>query len=381
MLKISIPFALSLLLAPSPVSAEERVTAPALNYTLDENGLPIVSVTLHSMKNPNVSRTFRFVLDTGAGWCVLDKSVPSEFFWDENIEAGAKDIANQAVASSTVLLKRIEAGGLIRDGIIASRMDLRNQLGRFQDQPVDGLLGMSFLRGTRFLLEPKFSRMIWWGEHFRPGVTLPIHEGKGFTPRLGVSLGKQETSACLDTGSTGGVDLPITFKPMGSGETTVTSGASGTQVTGSQMVVERLNAGAASWTNLPVTFQAGDTSGIIGLDIWLAAPVCFDFITNHLTLSLDAKGGLPFRHEPSRKLPLMWDRNGNTPTLVVVMVKPGSAMEKAGCKAGDVLLQVGDLAGSRLTRRCIQDLVASGAKHAWVVRRNDQEVRLEFTGS
>ena len=379
MSKIGISIALSLLLTPFWTSAEERKTASTATITLDENGLPMVSVTLHSLKNPNVMRTFRFELDTGSGWCVVDKSVPSEFFWDENqIEASVRDVSNQAVSSSTVLLKRIDVGGVTRDGVIASRMDLRSQIGRVQDQPMDGILGMSFLRGTRFLIEPKENRLIWWGYHFSPGMTVPIRMGDGGVPWFTLRLGKQEAVALLDTGMSGGVDLPPGLRPKGEGEAMVTSGASGKQMAGSQMMVDRLEAGTGAWTHLPVTFQSEGTTGRIGTDVWLAAPVCFDFITDNLTLSIDTKGNLPIRREASRKLPLMWDRSGDTPHLVVVLVKPASVMEKAGCKVGDELIQVGDLRGSSITRRAVQDLVATEVKHVWVVRRNGQEMKLQF---
>jgi hypothetical protein len=76
----------------------------------------------------------------------------------------------------------------------------------------------------------------------------------------------------------------------------------------------------------------------------------------------------------------MWDRSGDAPHLVVVLVKPGSAMEKAGCKIGDELIQAGDLRGQVITRRTVQDLVASGVKHTWIVRRNGQSVSLAFSG-
>lgn len=379
MSKISITITLSLLLTQAPVKAEERKTALTLPITLDENGLPMVLVTLHSLKNPNVTRTFRFELDTGSGWCVVDKAVPSEFFWDENqMDVSVRDVSNQAVSSSTVLLKRIDVGGVTRDGVIASRMDLRSQIGRVQDQPMDGILGMSFLRGTRFLIEPKENRLTWWGYHFSPGMTVPVEVGNGGVPWLTLRLGKQETSAILDTGMSGGVDLPPGLRPKGEGEAMITSGASGKQLAGSQMMVDRLEAGTGVWAHLPVTFQSEGTTGRIGTDVWLAAPVCFDFITDNLTFTVDAKGNLPIRREASQKLPLMWDRSTDTPRLIVVMVKPGSILEKAGCMVGDELIQVGDLRGSSITRRAVQDLVATEAKHVWVVLRNGQEVKLQF---
>lgn len=370
---------LSLSFTSSPGSAEERKAVTSVPITLDENGLPIISVTLHSLKNPNVTRTFRFELDTGSGWCVLDQSVPSEFFWDEDqIQASPRDVANQAVASSTVLLKRIEVGGVIKDGIVASRMDLRSQFGRVQDQPMDGILGMSFLRGTRFLLEPKKKRFIWWGDHFNPGITVKISVGDGGVPWLTLQLANRNTPAILDTGLSGGLDLPPDLRPQGQGEAMVSAGISGKQVAGSQMMVDRLVAGTGAWRHVPVNFQDEGSTGRIGTDVWLAAPVCFDFITDHLTFSADTEGNLPFLREPSQKLPLLWDRSGVTPRLVVALVKPGSPMEKAGCQVGDVLVQAGDLKGPMLTRRAVQDLVATKSRHSWTVLRSGKEVQLAF---
>jgi hypothetical protein len=160
----------------------------------------------------------------------------------------------------------------------------------------------------------------------------------------------------------------------------VSAGMSGKQLTGTQLKVARLEAGTGAWTDLPVTFESEGSTGRIGTDVWLAAPVCFDFITDNLTFSVDAEGNLPVRREPSRRLPLMWDRSGDNPHLVVILVKPGSALEKAGCMAGDELIQVGDLRGQAITRRAVQDLVASGVKHTWIVRRNGQSTSLAFSG-
>lgn len=378
MVKEGLALLLLLSLAAPVATAEERKTAPISSITQDESGLLVVSVTLHSMKRWDTARTFRFLLDTGASCCIVDRSVPSEFFWDEpQTETTTKDIANQSVVAPTVLLKRVEVGTVIRDGVFATRMDLRNQIGRFQDQPVDGILGMSFLRGTRFVLDPKTNRLVWWDYHFSPGVAVPLSETLG-GPWIHLRLGNQEVLATVDTGMSGGVDLPMALKPKGEGGATVSMGLSGVLVTGSDVMVNRLEAGSSAWINLPVGFQSENKTGRIGVDVWMAAPVCFDFITNRLTFSLDAAGNLPIRREPNRNLPLQWDRSGRVPRLLVFLVKPGSAMEKAGCKPGDELIQVGSLQGPTLTRRAVQDLVASGVQHIWIIRRNGAELKLNF---
>lgn len=378
MLRMSLPIALFFILAPFSAGAEARKGAQVVTITLDENSLPMVSVTLHSLKSPNVTRALRFVLDTGSDWCVVDQSVPAEYFWDEDqIDATPRDVGNLALAASTVLLKRMDVGGLTRDGIIATRMNLRQQFGPFQDQPMDGILGMSFLRGTRFLLEPQKGHLLWWGNHFRPGVTVPILGAGEGIPRLTLRLGNQEVAAIMDTGMGGGVDLPLGLRPKGEGKDTYTRGATGTLLAGSEIQVERLAAGTSAWVQLPVNFE-GEAAGRIGVDVWLAAPVCFDFVTHNLTFSLDADGNLPMRRDPGRKLPIIWDRSGPSPRLIVMLVKPESAMEKAGCRAGDVLLRAGTLHAEMLTRRAVQELVASGAEHKWLVRRHGEEVELRF---
>jgi len=360
------------------VVAEERKHVPTASITQDENGLLILEVTLHSLKSWNTTRTFRFLLDTGADWCIVDRSVPTEFFWDEpNTETTTRDIADQKIATPTILLKRVEVGTLMRDGVVATRMDLRSQIGRFQDQPVDGILGMSFLRGTRFLLDPKGSRLVWWEYHFSPGETVPISDRAG-GPWISVRIGGQEALAAVDTGMSGGVDLPISLKSQGATRGTVSIGLSGVQVAGSEARVDRLELGSSAWMDVPVDFQGGEKSGRIGIDVWFAAPVCFDFITNHLTLTRGESGNLPIRSKASQKLPLAWDRSGSTPRLRVLLVKPGSSMAQAGCLPGDELIQAGGLQGPTLTRRAVQELVASHVQHQWIIHRNGQELKLEF---
>jgi C-terminal processing protease CtpA/Prc len=77
-------------------------------------------------------------------------------------------------------------------------------------------------------------------------------------------------------------------------------------------------------------------------------------------------------------LPILWDRSGKTPVLKVVEVMPGSAMERAGCKAEDEILRAGPLEGKALTRRSLLALMAKGEPHGWTVRRGNALVQLEL---
>jgi len=89
---------------------------------------------------------------------------------------------------------------------------------------------------------------------------------------------------------------------------------------------------------------------------------------------------MPISRSNQRSLPIAWNRRGAVPFLKVIAVKPGSDMERAGCRVGDVLEAVGDLRGSRLNRRNIMALVGTGKAHAWVVKREGRLVRLVYPG-
>jgi hypothetical protein len=71
MLRPLLPLALAL--AASPLAADARKAPVVTPLEIDENGLPIVLVTLHAKGQPGVTRPFRFILDTGAGWTVVDR--------------------------------------------------------------------------------------------------------------------------------------------------------------------------------------------------------------------------------------------------------------------------------------------------------------------
>jgi len=45
-------------------------------------------------------------------------------------------------------------------------------------------------------------------------------------------------------------------------------------------------------------------------------------------------------------------------------------MERAGCKAGDEIVQAGNLSGPSLNRRALMALMDRGRYHVWTVRRD-----------
>jgi hypothetical protein len=140
---------------------------------------------------------------------ILDTSIPAAFFWDEHTFTEGTDVSGRPFEVPVVLIKRMEVAGMLRDGVPAVRMDLKGgMLGRMQDVPVDGVLGMSSLKETRFVLDQKQRRLEWWGRRSKGGVALPIAYGQAKLPLVMLRIHEREAACVLDTGMADGIGLP-----------------------------------------------------------------------------------------------------------------------------------------------------------------------------
>lgn len=210
-------FALGLaLLIGAFLGAEARRKPIAAPLEENEDGYLILRVRLHDRAGG--ARTFRFLLDTGAATSMIDTSVPSRFFWDiQGVQAKTVDGTSQEAAARAVTLKRVDVSGLVRDEVPAMRADLKHSmLGRMQDEPVDGLLGMSFLRNTRFLLDAG-RKQVLWGADFPEGPCHRIQIGPDDHAYLDLTVRGAAVRAVLDTGNGGGFILPKRLAPDAGG--------------------------------------------------------------------------------------------------------------------------------------------------------------------
>jgi hypothetical protein len=271
----------------------------------------------------------------------------------------------------------MEVAGMLRDGVPAVRMDLKGgMLGRMQDVPVDGVLGMSSLKETRFVLDQKQRRLEWWGRRSKGGVALPIAYGQAKLPLVMLRIHEREAACVLDTGMADGIGLPASFRPPGrQGQPATLHGLSGLVSAGEILVIPRVEAPPGAWLEVPDHFQETQKIGYIGLEIWSAAPVCFDFISNLAILEPGPGGGLPVQRGADHRLPLCWDRSGPVPRLRVLLVKPGGPLEEA--KAGDEIVQVGPLKGKSLNRRNIQEWTAKRKAQVWTVLRDGRPLNIQ----
>ncbi|HEX9081795.1 MAG TPA: aspartyl protease family protein [Holophagaceae bacterium] len=361
-----------------PLHADPRPKGPTTPLEINELGQVIVKVRLSARKPGIPDRDFRFILDTGASSCVVDASVPTDFFWEEPVDSSgateALDATQQKIATRFVSLKRLAIGGMVREDLLALRMDLKGtMLGHLQDEPVDGLLGMNFLHGTRFVLDPARRELRWWQE--LPGWRLPL--AMSGSPYLTVKVGKTDVPCMLDTGASGGFQMPGSASPSEHPKPFLFAGASGQIVQGETIQMDQLTAGGKGWPKVPLDLvKPGEGSATLGQDVLFAAPLGLDFIGETLTFTLDAQGHLPYHRSP-RRAPLIWDRRPNGSGLRVWAVAPGSRWAKAGLQQGDEVLAIGPLAGKALTMRAAQRLSGQETPLPWRIRRQGTECRVE----
>ena len=360
-----------------PAIADPRPKGAITPVEVDENGLPVVKVRLSSKKPGVPDREFRFIFDTGFTLNVIDASVPADFFWEEpdkpkGVTSTGRDGTGTVVATPIVCLKRLELAGMTRDDVMAYRLDLKGTMfGRIQDEPVDGVLGMNFLRGTRFVLDADAHAIRWWQDI--PGHRIPLSIDGTDRPTLVVRVASTDVPCMLDTGGNGGIQMPGNADASDHPEPFGYSSASGEIKEGKTVVMERLESGGKAWVNVPLDLiNPGDGDRMIGLDVLGAAPLGLDLIDLWATFTLDAKGNLPYRKTPLRPL-LGWDRTPEGNRLFVLSIKTGSRWAKAGVKEGDEVLTIGTLTGKALTLRSAMAFSNGGEAHTWRIRRDGVE--------
>lgn len=345
----------------------------------DESGVPILAIDLYSVIHPGKKKTFRFVLSTGTYFNVIDKEISKDFVWDEHY---SKEIINSSGDKSVVPLvaiKRIGLAGVIRDEVPALVLDLKNSIiGRTQDYPIDGILGMEFFRMKRFVLNPQNKRIEWWQKPFANGIALPIHYQADGAPYVTIRLGAKSAACVLDTGSNGGIDLPKSFSAGCGLEPDVSASSIGSDPEADFIgKVPRVDADGGAWIYPYVAFRDNATTGIIGEDVLLQSMIYFDFIENRVIFTPRQDGSLPIRSEITRNIPIVWDRSERlNPKLIVFVVKNGSLLKRNGFMVGDQIVQIDDIKGDKLSLSFIKIALNDNRTHKWVIVRQGKNIQI-----
>lgn len=369
-----------------PVGADERTGTAITPFENSPDG-PIVKVRLSARKPDVPDLELRFMLDTGAGTNVLDVSIPADYFWDDEQSSNTTsttvaDATGQQFQTSLVYLKRIEIGGITRDDQTAIRMDLRRTWpGIGEDEPIDGILGMSFLRGTSLVIDPTKSEIHWW-QRF-DGHRVSMGYDPSGSPAMLAKLSNADVWFMLDTGNSSGFQAPGHADENEPSAPTHFIGALGHIAEARVITADRIEAGGKAWINEPVVVvRPGEGNPVVGRKILFAGLLGLDFVHDVATFQLDASGNLPSLPPPTPTphagLSLAWDRGGVEPRLTVGPMGPKSPMAVAGLQQGDVLVRVGSLQGKNLTIEAVTSLVDQGKPLPWLVLRNDKQLKFRF---
>jgi hypothetical protein len=211
---------LSLVVA-SGLLAPAEAGAPSAHPEPDTPGkielrMPEVSLPLYWFgKTPvvelkiNGKGPFRFFLDTGAQGSVLAQDLAEELRLPVLAEARVSSPGGKGLPAKKVRLDRVELGDAVLSDVPAYAFD-RSQLGRGKDAP-RGVLSAGTFPGYLVTLDYPNSRLV-----IRPGE-LPAADGsrvfayaaKRPLPELRLSIAGREVVVHLDSGSPGGITLPL----------------------------------------------------------------------------------------------------------------------------------------------------------------------------
>jgi len=332
----------------------------------DGAGMLIVKAKLGSQKQKVKDQEFRFVLDTGASRSVVDLTVPSAFFVDTEAPAQVRDSTERAVTLKRVTLARLDIGAQAREKLTVYRMDLKNGiLARYQDEPVDGILGMDVLRGRRFVIDPQKGE-IRWGEGLE-GSRVPLAYDSYGRPTLAVKLNGAEMCSYLDTGARSAFRLLGEVQPGQASTSFFFRGLGGQAREGKRIVVELLGVGDQAWRQAPLELAPpGEAGNHLGRASLCAAPLELNLAENWAVFTPGPDGSLPWLPFPDRP-ELVWDASLGRRSLRVDSCPTRWA--RIGLKPADEVIQVGPLKGKALTLCNLWAFLQQGEAHTWVVQR------------
>jgi hypothetical protein len=314
-------------------------------------------VTVEALSESGKPRLLRMILDTGAELCVVDEAsahglVNGAF---RLLEAGG--FAGRRRHAMKRTLRQLRLGSVSQPSVPVLVMDLVER-NKWMDEPVDGLLGMSFLAGRRFLVDPQRGCLVWDGQ-------LP-----------GGRVVAREVEALADTGATGTLYLGSMPRRLAlDGDCELGGGIDG---------FVRLGKGRADLEVFGETFPrrplwiGGSSTAILGAFFLLAGPTVFDFRAQKIELSQEPGGRLvraPALPEEV-SVPVCWNRKGKVPCLEVAPMPACHRWLRAGFRPGDRVLSVGSIPGGELTLARINTLIRDGQIRVWTLQRGEKVLEL-----
>jgi len=320
------------------------------------------------------SRTLRMILDTGADLCVVDTTSAKGLVNGSFQHLEATGFAGRRRPSLKRTLRGLRLGGVSQSSVPVLVMDLTER-NKWLDEPVDGLLGMSFLAGRRFLVDPFRACFVWDGE--APSQRSHPLKTRGSFFYLQMKVAGRETEALMDTGASGTLYTSATPRGLSlEADCEMGSGIDGFVRLGRTRA--DLELFGEFFRRRPI-WIGGSSTAILGTAFLLAGPTSFDFKKGLIQVPVDAAGRL--LRAPSMptevSFPICWNRKGSEPFLEVAPMPNCHRWRRAGFRAGDRVLAVGAILERELNLAKINALILDGQILDWKVRRKDQVLELK----
>lgn len=188
---------------PVPEGADQTVV---VNFELARH-LIVVKTKINGS-----DKDYNFVVDTGAGICILDKTIVDEVGAKKTGQANVTDTSNLSNQQNQYTVQSINVGGVEFGEMPVLDMDLRG-MSAVGGMKIDGIIGDSFLRFFCVQIDYKKKQLTFSlsaaktpGKYFVKTKPQPMFQ----TITVPITIDKKPIEAVLDTGSSSFV-VPIGY--------------------------------------------------------------------------------------------------------------------------------------------------------------------------
>jgi predicted aspartyl protease len=334
-----------------------------------------VILQVEALRADGTWRPLRMMLDTGAQDCLLTPEAAREVTTAPFRRSGLTGFAGSDRPALARKVRALRSGDQLQSEVAVMVTDLEG-VNRWLDEPLDGILGLSFLRGRTFTVDLQAGTLRWGGP-VPPGREVPLRDrGGDGRPWIDVRVGTAVHPALVDTGASVALVVPASTPGLDLlPECDLAAGVDGTRT----IREGRIGLEALGEVHPHRKAVVGGGALILGVPFLLAGSATFDLKGGRLILEV-RDGHLPAWHadrEGARALPVAWNRKGTVPALEVQDLPRCHRWYRAGFRRGDRVRAVGPLQGPALTLEALDRRLARGEILSWTLLRRGQEIHLE----
>lgn len=359
---------------------------PVLQFSGDEVRLALVSTGNRRLVEVRIGERgpYSFLIDTGSTTSVIDARIASEL----GLEVTGKDAAGapggEAVAVDVVMVPALFAGELTWRRVRMVALDLVGMTGG----SIEGVLGMDLFAEVLLTLDATQGRATVSRGVLSPGdpdvVRLDASsEGVNFP----LTVAGTEVMAHLDTGSPGGITLPLGL--MASLPLSPDAGRTGTAglVGGNRTLRARqlqgvVTLGSLEYRDPELTFMdPSPPFGNVGSALTDELVVTIDQRSGLLALrrpdraSPESGGAGPRASGPPRRLGVRFGGPGGS-LSAIASVDRGSLGEQVGFLAGDIVLSLNGRPMAEYDVAALGELIRGTAVLTWEIDRKGERVTI-----